>query len=253
MSMTIEELCEKMGVESSTLTETDVDVISKALGKAAEDQATVGQSEDGNGLFAKALSAVVGLLRKGTKKAEEDEDEDEDEEDKDEDARLKQAVKDLNLGEDEDEEKETTKDKIKKSLAEDKDVEELVSADELVKAVMVSATGAYQAIADSQTKVLTKLAKAIRVQANQIKTLNEKLDGIGQRPVSALAPYQVLQKGIAAEGTALPDKATAMKQAEVALKKSLITPAERRQVELAYDQGAPAAAASVLARIRTAE
>ncbi len=227
------------------------------------------QKEAQPGSIARAMSLFKSWLRelfaKGAQQDDDDEEKDQDEsEDSDEDLadRTRALLEEYGLDEEDEDEDEETEDEdeergsVRKSLLdramEDPQMAEVIAADAVVASLLKSFSDAHGAQVRELRRELRELRKALNAMAEENKALHEQLEQLGRRPAGAVAPYRVIEKSAGGQQPQFPSQDEALRLAASALRKGLITAAERRQIELAYQMGRPELAAAPLFKARQA-
>jgi len=232
-------------------------------------------SQPTGGMIAKALAGLVTLV-KGSQKPkakpqdkklqdlleqydldDDDEEEDEDAEDQDEDEDEDEDEDDEDLqDEDEDDYVPPTKRKaVRKSLDfgpdDDFDLvpDAIVDTQEFTKSLVSGLRGTVEdAIARRTAPELRRLRKALVAVAQKNEELQKQIEELGYRPAGAPGNYSI-RKGLDAGGEGVISKETLAK-ADEALSKGLISPADRRILDIANQTGDANCAAFVLAKLR---
>jgi hypothetical protein len=223
------------------------------------------EAQPSGGTISKAMQALVNIVKGGKKASTEDRLDDLLDEYGMDDEEEGEGVDEDEL-EDEEDEMEPPKPKgkgkppVRKSLAEemaDDGYSDVLDGNEFVKSLL---TGVDDRIArrdaDTQQQI-GKLRKAIVGMGDQLSSINEALEGLGRLPAgrtaTGAAPYQVREPmSKSTGGVQFPPEEKALAQAGSAMRKGLITAAERRTIELAYENNQPRAAAHVLHKIQQA-
>jgi len=226
-----------------------------------------GQEQAQPDSVARALS-LLKSWQEALIKGKADEDDDEEKTDKKQDNDDERTIDDL-LEEyglnDEDEEPEDEEEEedeepaVRKSFydtaLEDPSVAQIIDADPLIAGLLKSFSTAHEAEVRELGRELREMRKALVALGNENKALREELEGLGKRPAGAVpGNYRVrdISKGASPGGAQFPAEEEAMKLAAAAIRKGMITAAERRQIELAYQAGRPELAAEPLFKARQA-
>jgi len=220
------------------------------------------------GMIAKALGALTNLLAKGAKGGKgskgdktgkdrldalmddyglnDDEDDDLDDDEMDDDDYGPDEM-------DEDEDSGAPPPKVRKSLADavqEDGFGEIIDGDEFMKSVLDNVDARMDARDREQRKELRTMRKALGAVLELNQQLVQQLEQMGMRPAghpsAPAGPYGIRKGAGAGDGAPLPSAEEAAKRAEAALRKGIITPAERRTVELAYQSGVPQEALLIL-------
>lgn len=126
----------------------------------------------------------------------------------------------------------------------------VIAGDELLKSILDNVDERLEDRDQAVRSELKTVRKALAGVLQTNKELREQLGSIGKRPAGSAAPYRVLEKGAGERtGRTLPTQEQALAKAESALRKGIITPGERRTVELAYEVDRPADAWHVLRKL----
>ncbi len=156
-------------------------------------------------------------------------------------------------GEDEDEDYGAPPPKVRKSLADAVDDDgfgEIIDGDGFMKSVLDNVDARMDARDREHRKELRTMRKAIGAVLELNQQLAQQLNQMGMRPAghpsAPAGPYGIRKGAGASGGPSLPSAEAALKRADAALRKGIISAAERRTVELAYAAGTPQDALQIL-------
>jgi hypothetical protein len=210
------------------------------------------------GPLAKALNAIGAMLKGGKAKVDPDidkvldkyggHDDEEDEEDDDtgDDGEPYDDEEDEDEDEDEDKKPSFQRGKVRKSLTEvlaDEGYEAVLEADSVVGGLVSELDSRMASMEKANTRLLRQnsaMAKALLAMDERSEQMAEILQRMGGVPVTPLAPVGVgysqrAMKSGSPSGIPNPDKL--LSQAKKGLQAGIITPADKRAIELTVETG----------------